>query len=154
MRHMTPREEHKRQLGQRIRLLRDSRGITVEQCVDIAESEHGIKIHSNTWGNVENGKGGAGRTLAAIELVLRLRRGVCKDYLDNGGDVESIEPVTESVDEAPHDGAEQMAAAIQRLSDDDLYRSGIERHEIAVVRAVAEKILRNGVPGESRAYGA
>lgn len=148
---MTPREEHKRQLGQRIRLLRDSRGLTVPECVDMAESEHGIKIHSNTWGNVETGKGGAGRTFAAIELVLRLQRGVCKDYIDNGGNVEAIAPVVDG--EIPHNGAEQMADLIRRLSDEDLYQAGIERHEIAVVRAVAEKIERNGIPGEPRAVG-
>lgn len=118
----------------------------------MAEDGYGLRIHSNTWGNVENGKGGAGRTFAAIEMVLRLERGACKRYIDHGGEAPGV--VDAELLDAPLATPQQMADAINRASDDDLYNAGIERHEIAVVRAVAEKIARQGVPGESKAQRA
>lgn len=133
---MTSRDERKRELGQRIRLLRDTRGITVEQAVVLAEEQHGIKIHSNTWSNVESGTAGGGRTYAAIELVLQLERGACKSYVDDGGELpEVIKPDDKSDDDVIYLTDAQKVAVLEAASQD----TTLEEYERALLAVVARK---------------
>jgi hypothetical protein len=130
---MTSPEERKRQLGQHIRLLRDTRGITVEQGVAAAAELHGLKIHPNTWYNVEGGSGGAGKTYAAIELVLWLERGSCKRYVDDGGLMP--EPIKDADEPRPATTTE-MADALARLADESI----VDEHDAAILRVIATKL--------------
>lgn len=151
---MTTPEDRKRRLGKRIRLLRDSRGLKAAQCVAMAQERYGIKVHTNTWSNIETGNSGSPASFAAVELVLRLPRGICQEYLDNGGNVDDIEPVVDdAVDELPDATPQQYAAALNRKSDADLIAAGIEEHDIPLIRALAGKFARQGGPGTSTASG-
>lgn len=101
------------------------------------------------WSSIEKGLSNDPyeTTYVGVEEALDWASGSCED-VRAGGEPTLIEASGDQPDQAA-----LMAAAINRASDEELYKAGIERHEIATVRAVAEKIERNGVPGEFRAVG-
>lgn len=86
--------------------------------------------------------------LADLERALQWEHGSV-DLVIAGGD-----PIPLRQDEMADATPQQMAAAINGLSDEELKELGIEPHEIAVVRAVAEKIVRQGGSGEKGPFSA
>lgn len=108
-------------------------------------------ISRPVWASIESGTSNSYETTyVGVEEALDWATGSCVAVRGGG---EPALAVADDEDTAEIT-AEQLASAIRRASDQELYEAGIEFHEVATVRAVAEKILRNGVPGERGSFRA